>query len=206
MGVGGAFTLMAQAPSSPSTTSPSRSLAAVQEEGFDQKLNRYRYCYGIHVTYDNASDARRRACKALLVHKLGGALEQPGSYFSAALHFECQNTAAGYTELVEWQTKPVFRLKPNQEYEVLDRAMQNYLVKNQNSAQWLRAQRSCDFYLDCRNSLSLSRINFHNIKRCFLDVESGIVGRTLQREVLSLVFDRESEGFIIPRMLEGGEI
>lgn len=182
-----------------------RSIAQIQEESFDQQLNRYRHCYGVHVSYDNASEGRRRACKALIVHKIGKALDNPGSYFSSPLHFECQNTAAGFTQWYDWKSNPVLKLKPNQEYEVIDHAIANYLKVSTNTPSWIKARQACDFYLECRDALSYANWNFRVIKRCFWKNEAGGVARILQRELISVVFNRESDGLIVPRMLEDGE-
>ena len=202
--VAAAWTTSAQAPSDTGRLelAGGRSIAQIQEESFDQDLSRYRHCYGIHVTYDNASDGRRRACKAMIVHKIGKALGNPGAYFGSPLHFECQNTAAGFTQWYDWKSNPVLKLKPNREYEVIDHAIANYLKVSTNSSSWIRAQKACDFYLECRDTLSIANWNFQNVKRCFWNSDSGVATRILQRELISLVFNQESDGLIIPRMLE----
>ena len=58
-----AWTTSAQAPSDSGRLelAGGRSIAQIQEESFDQHLGRYRHCYGIHITYDNASDGRRHS-------------------------------------------------------------------------------------------------------------------------------------------------
>lgn len=184
------------------TEQPSRSLAAIQEKEFDHKLNRFNRCYGVQLSYEHASEGRRRSCKALVVHRIGSALEEQGAYFSSPLRFECQNTAAGQTEKTEWQTEPVFRLKPNLEYEVLDKAIQNYLVKVEANQDWQRAVATCEFYLECRNDLSWSNLTFRTIRRCLMGADSNLVSRLLQREILDTIFRRASTGLVIPTILQ----
>ncbi len=179
-----------------------RSIAQIQEEDFDRRLNRYRHCYGVQVSYENASEGRRRACKALVVHKIGKALEAPGAYFNLPLSFECQNTGAGFTQWYDWKSNPVLKLKPNQEYEVIEHAIENYLKNSFNAARWSRAQEACDFYLECRDALSFSKWNFRNLKRCFWKSDSGVATRILQQELISSVFNKDPDGLIVPRMLE----
>ena len=123
------------------TRSPERSIAAIQEaQDFDPKLERYRYCYGVHINYDRATPERRRECKARVLLRLNHALATPGSYFSIPLHFECQNTAAGFTKWYNWKNIPVLKLKPNRELEVIEQAINNYLVREDNVAEWMRAR------------------------------------------------------------------
>lgn len=196
-----ALTTAAQAPSG-SHSGDGRTIAQIQEESFDVKLNRFRHCYGVHISYDNASDGRRRACKALIVHKIGKALEGDGAYFSSPLLFECQNTAAGFTQWYDWKSNPVLKLKPNMENEVIDHAIENYLKVNADKDRWREAKQACDFYLECRDSLSFSKWNFHNLKRCFWNSDGAVATRILQRELISTIFNQESDGLIVPRMLE----
>ena len=180
---------------------PGRSLAALQETEFDSKLDRYRQCYGIKVSYKQASVGRRRACKALLVHRLGDVLAAPGAYFSVPLRFECQNTAKGYTKWINWENHPVLKLKPNQEYKVIDLAITNYLKTGKNSSKWLKAKKACDFLIQCRGKLSWSQLSFDTVRRCFWNTDE-LARSILRDELLASLFKRETKGMLVQQMLK----
>ncbi len=173
------FASPAEAPADRRTkqSNKARSIAAIQEIGFNQHLERFNLCYGIRLDFDSVSESRRRSCKAIVLHDLRRELSAPGTYFSRPVRFMCQSTGLGTTRFFDSEGVQVFRLKPNREHEMIETAVQNHLHRSDEPARWLEAKRACDFHLECQKRLNWSDLSFKVINRCLF--QAGAEGRRM---------------------------
>lgn len=177
-----------------------RTIAALQEVEFDQRLERLELCYGVRVSFGDPSVSRRRTCKAIIVHDLRNALNASGTHFSKPLRFHCQSTGTGTTRFFDEDGTPVFRLKPNKEHQAIENALKNHLVQANNPGGWIKGLRACDFYLECQKRLKWSEVNFNIVNRCIF--QAGAEGRQLLWESFrSSVFNSAPEQTLMNRYL-----
>lgn len=88
------WALRAEAPSGGRNTPGGRSIANLQEEEFDSKLQRYELCYGIRVQANSVSQLRRKTCKAQILKSLDKLLAEGDRYFEEVINFECRDYAS----------------------------------------------------------------------------------------------------------------
>lgn len=163
-----------------------RTIASVQEEEFDLRLERLRFCYGVRLQAHDVSIDRRRACKAIVVNKLRQILGQRGVYLVQPLHIDCQDRSNGQAEWREWDGTPVLALKPNNEREMIDRIKEKYLVESEISAEKQQnADAACERILHCQKLVQWSAMAPIKAASCVLDRDAG-----RRRIIMDLIADQ----------------
>ena len=147
-----------------------RTIASVQEEEFNRKLERFDFCFGARFHNGDVSMDRRRVCKAIVVQKLNGLLNKPGVFLSRPIRLQCQDSPRGPKEWKDWDGTPVIAVRPNRELEVVEHISANYLVHREiSSLQQQRADAACEHVLYCQKAVQWSAIAPMDTLRCALD-------------------------------------
>jgi len=181
-----------------------RTIASIQEEDFDKSLYKYRYCYGIKFSGKKASQERRRACKAILVHKVEEVLQKgPGAYFKEPLQFQCDDTSLGPVQRGEGENK-IFALRPNDELVVLERWLNAKLdFANQNPELEKRALDVCSFLVSCRMAMGMSGFSLRKIASCIME-DDEYRRRVMMNALSQIVFhEKNDNGRLVAEILHG---
>lgn len=192
----------ARAPQGGKKSLGGRTIASVQEEEFDHTLQKYQYCYGLRFSSENATQERRRSCKAIFVHKVEEILSRkPGSYFKEPMDFQCQDTAFSpqrkNANLDNW----IF-LRPNQELAVLENVLSANVVSIEVAPGLEeRAKDVCDFMVDCK--AAMRKLSARKIASCF--TESNSYKRRVMLDSLGqIIFHGKADrARLIPELLHG---
>jgi hypothetical protein len=147
-----------------------RTIASIQEEDFDKKLLNYQVCYGVSFDAGNATQERRRACKAMLVHKLEGAFAKRGTFLTSPVLFRCENTSFGAEQWQDWQEHPVVALHPNHEFLAIEALLARYSDSIQvDTDREQNARETCHFLSECKDALRFDHFSFRRVSSCLLD-------------------------------------
>jgi hypothetical protein len=141
----------ARAPRGGKNSLGGRTIASVQEEEFDHRLLNLQLCYGVRFDGGKSTPARRRVCKALVVHALDKALAAPGAILKAPVEFVCDDTAFPKEEPARDFLPVRVHLKPNAEFlaiqQTLDKSLESVSTTESNA---LNARETCEFLTDCK--------------------------------------------------------
>lgn len=184
----------AKAPQGGKNSLGGRTIASIQEQEFDRRILNYQLCYGVKFFPDSATFERRRVCKAMLVHRLDLAFSKQGAYLKNPIEFHCGDTAFGKKE---WDNSgtPAVALRPNAEYETMDKALEaNMDYRSVSPAEEDFARESCAFLTDCKNSMR--HFSIRQMGTC-LSTTNVTHRKILFDEIGTMVFSPKSEPKIL---------
>lgn len=181
-----------------------RSIAALQESFFDKKLQHYEYCYGVKFFKTEVEANRRRACKAMLVHKLDNALSEPGTYLTASLQFRCQGTGGGLSKWENWRAQPVYVLKPNHEMKTIDQAITKNLAKTEDDHSWQRAYGLCKKMQECKRATQKESFSWVKVKSCLVTLDNDM-RRVVFVDYISRFFRTKPSRLLMAQIINQGK-
>lgn len=157
----------ARAPRGGKNSLGGRTLASQQEEEFDRRLLTLQLCYGIKFNGESATPARRRVCKALLVHSIDKVLAAPGAILKYPVEFRCENTVFPKAQLPGDSAGLVVFLKPNEEFKAIDGALEKSVESIATTEdQALSARETCEFLTDCKWAMRPQALSFRKLASC----------------------------------------
>jgi hypothetical protein len=193
----------ARAPSGGKLWSGGRTIASLQEEGFDKRLLKLQLCYGVKLVADQCTLERRRVCKAMLVHESEAALEPSGHFLKSPLEFHCEDTAVGHPILDE----EVVTLRPNAEISSIHGAFSGNLQESTPAPGMHKgAREACDFLTDCKWAMRPQSFSFRKIASCVTTGDSTN-RRILLNEVGAMLFGGKAarRRTLYPNLVDSGK-
>lgn len=158
----------ARAPRGGKNSLGGRTIASFQEEEFDRRLLNLQLCYGIRFNGERSTPARRRVCKALVVHTLDKALAPPGTVMKFPVEFRCEDTVFPKDKEAGNELLPmVVQLKPNEEFRAIEAALGKSLETITSSEERaLSARETCEFLTDCKWAMRPQGISLRKLASC----------------------------------------
>lgn len=181
-----------------------RTLASIQEEEFDDRLFRLETCYGVRFAVGDIARDRRRACKAILLHEIETALAAPGAVFRTPVLFRCEDTASKPSVSKDSADRPVFALRPNDDYAQIDRVLTQYLRTAEVTTEEDKEQRRvCQAAIHCQKLLRFRTFGLGRIRACVSG--EGSLRQKLVLTALSQVLfpGQQNLAPVVNRMLDG---